>query len=408
VFDRLVVADIDEDGVVKRDRRSVLAGNEEPRSIHEHEEPDRLENDRLSPGVRTGDDERLEPVLADKIERRDGPSRPLVGEALLEQRMARAPQDEPAVSAVLGHDAAESPREERLRGNDVEIEEQILIGEERVPPRHHVRGELEENPRRLVPLLLKHRLETVVLVDELERLHEEGGAASARLVNDTPDAARLPARQRHDVPLAADRHKLVPLAPADAAREFGHGAAQPAPERCELPAQPRERLARAIEDLEIGPDGPLDASQKIALYRERFPASRKKREELLMSLQETARLRGARLGARDDRELFAREEMPLGFRRAQEPMAVAPPGERRALAAVHQPHELDRLFLHPDGPFERRGGAQRAYRALRPIGERKARHELENGRELELLGGMREIFAHRGIPPCAVRFFHAG
>ncbi len=221
-LDRLVVADVDENLVVKRNRRAVIARSEEPRSIHEHDEPDRLEGDRFPAGVRAGNDERFEISVAGQVERLDRAPRPLVREPLLEQRMARTPQGEPPVRAVLGHDAAEPPREGRPRGHKVEIEKQILVAEERVLSPQHIRRKLVEYPRYLVPFLLEHRLEPVILVHELDRFHEERRAAPARLVHDSLDPARLAARKGYDVPLAADRHELVPLPPADAIRETGH------------------------------------------------------------------------------------------------------------------------------------------------------------------------------------------
>ncbi len=99
--------------------------------------------------------------------------------------------------------------------------------------------------------------------------------------------------------------------------------------------------------------------------------------------------------------------MPFRFRRLHEPVAVPPTGERHAFAALHEPHELDGFFLEPDGPLGGIGRMERADGLFRAIAARETGHDIENGRELELLRGMREIFAHHKVAPLVVLFSHA-
>jgi hypothetical protein len=58
--DALLVADVDKDGGKDRDDTGVVRWEEQPGLRHEHQETDRLQCDRLSARVRTGDQQNAE------------------------------------------------------------------------------------------------------------------------------------------------------------------------------------------------------------------------------------------------------------------------------------------------------------------------------------------------------------
>ena len=118
--DRLLVADVGEDGPEDRHPRPGGRRDVEARLRHERQEPRGLQRDRLAARVRTGDHERLDRRDEQDVDRnRSGSFR--VGDRWNQQRMARAAQLESAVRGKRRLDPVAVPGEPSLRLQDVEL-----------------------------------------------------------------------------------------------------------------------------------------------------------------------------------------------------------------------------------------------------------------------------------------------
>ena len=94
-----------------------------------------------------------------------------VGEPLVEERVARAPEDE--ALAELGEDASRRRRELRPRLRRVELREDLHGGGELGPPLREARREGDEDAVHFLTLFFQRLGERVVVLDDRERLDEE-------------------------------------------------------------------------------------------------------------------------------------------------------------------------------------------------------------------------------------------
>ena len=196
--DALLVADVGHDPPEDRQPRAVGRRDAQPGLVHERQEAERLQRDRLAAGVRPGDDQGpiAEPVAETQVDR---------DRRVAQQRMARGEQ----LGGVLGDG----------RPHAVHLGAQAGAGQPQVGSRQ--RGEAVpqrrratlDHPRQLVedPLLLARGREgclgpLVVQLDDGQRLDEERGARGALVVDDPLHPALGLGADRDDVAPGAQRH----------------------------------------------------------------------------------------------------------------------------------------------------------------------------------------------------------
>jgi hypothetical protein len=187
----LRVARDDEDRVEDGSVEPGRGGDREARLGEQREEPGRLHRDALAARVRARQEQRSHAFGQLEVERHRVGVALLVlaedlgaqlGEALVEERVARGPEDEPL--AELREDAVRDRRElgPRLRG--VELREDLDRDEELGPALREARRERDEDAVHFLALFLERLGERVVVLDDGERLDEERLARARLLVHE--------------------------------------------------------------------------------------------------------------------------------------------------------------------------------------------------------------------------------
>ena len=241
--DRLLVADVREDGSEDRDHGAGGGRDVQSGLRHEGEQPGRLQRDGLPAGVRAGDDQGAVARSEDDVDgnrfgrsfRRRGRLQP-ARHRPHQQRMPGRPQLEGLVGRELRLHAADRGRERRARLHDVEIrrdrEGPAQVG--RAPPEG--RRQPQQHAADLVLLVLLQGDDLVVDVDGAERLEEQAGAARRAPVHDARDGrAMLRSDDQHEPPVAIGDHPVLQVL----------GGLPVPQERFEIPAQPVALLVEA-------------------------------------------------------------------------------------------------------------------------------------------------------------------
>ena len=178
-------------------RQPGAAGTCRPGLVHQREQPERAQRDRLAAGVRAGDDERGEAVAEADVDRaRRGRSGP--GGA---PRAARPPARFDRLGAGRAHLAGEL-RLGRPRSRTGQGGERLA---QRPGVRADERGQLVEDPLDLLLLGELRLAPGVAELDDDERLDEQRLAAPRRVVDDALDAALRVGADGHDVAAVAQR-----------------------------------------------------------------------------------------------------------------------------------------------------------------------------------------------------------
>ena len=181
--DRLLVADVGEDVAQDRQPRARRRRDVEPGLVHQREQAERPQRDRLAAGVRAGHDERRVAVAEADVDRDD---------AAAETGMAGAQQDDLGAIGGLRPDPVHLRGELGLGGPEVEPGERAERLAEWLGVRGDQRRQLVEDP---LDLLLLGGLRLPPGVAELDgdhRLDEQRLAAARGVVDDALDRGSGP------------------------------------------------------------------------------------------------------------------------------------------------------------------------------------------------------------------------
>ena len=194
----LVVADVGEHEIDGRHPRAVGGGHGQPRPDHERGEAERLQRHRLAPGVGAGDDHgaagadgEIARHHRDAVELEERVS----GGDEVDRRVARREQ--------LREGEAQLLRELGRGGAEIGVRERVGGGREPVDVLGDLRRERDVDGLLLAGDLAVEHLLPVAHRDDGPRLHEEGGAAVARCVDDAGEPL---------VGVGADGEHVAPVA----------------------------------------------------------------------------------------------------------------------------------------------------------------------------------------------------
>ena len=215
-----------------------LGRDVEPGLVHQAEQPERPQRDRLAAGVRAGDDERRVAVAEADVDRDDPAGQPRVARRQQDRPRAgrRSRRRMPSISAASCALAAQ--RSNRASASSVS-RSGVRVGARRAPtarrgsaPTSSALGDL-----RLAP--------GVAQLDRDERLDEQRLAAARRVVDDALDPRPGLGLDRHDVAAVAERDdRLLERAAELRADERVEPAAEPVVGDPDGRAQRRRGAAR--------------------------------------------------------------------------------------------------------------------------------------------------------------------
>ena len=201
VLQRLVVADVDEYVVENHEFRHFGGRHQHAPLEHVLQQSDRLEADRLSAGVRAGDDQDAFGAVQMEIQRDDLLA--FAGQSLLEDGVAGLAQPELSVLRNDRHSGYHIEGHKGLGADEIYLAEELSglqqfgqIGAQEL-------CELGEDAGYLGLLVLVKLVETVVHLHNLYRLDEDRLAAGALVVHYAGDAVLVDCRHR-------DEHLAVP------------------------------------------------------------------------------------------------------------------------------------------------------------------------------------------------------
>ncbi len=167
--DGLLVPDVGEHVAPDRQPAAGFGRDMESGLVHQAEQPEGAQGDRLATGVRSGHDQRAEPIPQPDIGRDDLP-----GQA----RVPGGQQDHLGVRRRFGPTATHLGRQRCLGTPQVEAGQRIERFQQRVRVGRHEGGQLIEDPGDLLGLGDLRLAPGVPELDRDERLDEQGLAAA--------------------------------------------------------------------------------------------------------------------------------------------------------------------------------------------------------------------------------------
>ena len=176
--DRLLVTDVGEDVAPDREPAAGLGRDVEPGLVHQAEQTERPERDRLAAGVRSGHDERRIAVAEPDVDRDDPAAQPRVP-GRQEDRLGAVGRFRPAGPHLRG--------QRRLGRPQVEPGERVERLAQGLGVGRHEGGQLVEDARDFLGLGDLRLAPGVAQLDRDERLDEQRLAAARRIVDDALD-----------------------------------------------------------------------------------------------------------------------------------------------------------------------------------------------------------------------------
>ena len=258
--DRLLVADIGEDGV-EDGERDLVGGRSEPALVQQGGQAERLQRDGLAAGVRARDHER--PEIAEREVDRHRHGR-------VEQRVARSVEDD---LVTYRHERAPPGARERPAGNgEVDPSDGLDERDEPLGARAHGGRELAQDSCHLVALGALRFAKPVRVLDDGERLHEERLARAGAVVDDAGDApARRRPEREHGPPRARGDEVVLQVLAQIAGLARGAGAA---PSAAHVPRAARRRRRRSAGEAPSRRSEPSSSTARsIASASDRSPGS---------------------------------------------------------------------------------------------------------------------------------------
>ena len=275
------------------------AGHVEAGLVHQAEEAERPQRDRLAAGVRAGHDQRGVAVAEPDVDRDDR-----AGQA----RMAGRQQDRLGPLGGLGPTGAHLARERRLGRPEVELRQRPERLAQGIGVGGHERGQLVEDARDLLGLGDLCLAPGVAQLDRDERLDEQRRAAPRGVVDDALDPRAGLGLDRHDVAAVAQRDdRLLEGVAQLRADERVEPAAQPVVGDADRRAQAPEARRGGVEQL---PDRIEAPRQRRAQRRQRVQLAPEIAQERSSLIGEERGQAGGRVERRRDLQELAGFEAP--------------------------------------------------------------------------------------------------
>ena len=324
--DRLLVADVGEH--VAPDRQAAALGGRDvqPGLVHQAEQAERPQRDRLAAGVRAGHDEGRVAVAEADVDGHDPPGQPGV-----------AGRQEHDLGPVRGlrADGVHLAGEGRLGGPQVEPGQRIEGLAQGRGVRRDEGRQLVEDARDLLGLGDLRLAPGVAELDGDERLDEQRLAAARGVVDDALDPGPGLGLDRDDVAAVAQRDdRLLEGAAELRADERVQPPAQPVvgdPDGGPQPAQPRRRGVEQLADrIEAAGERAAQGRQRVQLA----PEVAQQRPSLVGERRRQAGRRVERLGDREELRRIEAAAARRALDRRADVVGAADPDARVARSAA--------------------------------------------------------------------------
>ena len=252
LLDALLVADVGENAGEHAHRAAVARGNVQSALRHQAEEAERFEADGLAAGVGACDDEGIEAAAHLNV---DGH-----GLGGIEQRMAGAAEGNAAVRADLGPRGIHLVAQLAAGKDEVEVDENIVIPENRLGEARSLGGEGKEDALDLLFFFGLQLLELVVRLHDAHRLDEKRRAGGGNVVNKAGQVAAVLRLDGHDeAPVAlGDKRLLQRALVAGRGDDLLQDLSALGACRTLVTADIRQLGAGGVGDLVLGEDGGRD------------------------------------------------------------------------------------------------------------------------------------------------------
>ena len=331
--DRLLVADVGEDVAPDRQAAAGLGRHVQPGLVHQAEQAERPQRDRLAAGVRAGDDEGRVAVAEPDVDGHDPAGQP---GCRADSRIASVRSAVAARLALISaaSEALAIQKSKRASASSVSRRGAALAAIER--------RQLVEDAGDLLGLGDLRLAPGVAELDRDERLDEQGLAAARRVVDDALDPRPGLGLDRHHVAAVAERDdRLLEGAPELRADERIQPAPQPVVGDTDGRPQATETRRRGVEQLpdrvEAARQRRADRGQRVELApevaQERAGARRRAASRGAPSRRASSRSRGTGRGRGGRRAPRVRQparcRAPRRSRRPGGPRRASAPGRSR-------------------------------------------------------------------------------